>query len=411
MISFFYSCLLFYPSLLPFSFYFKPLIRYSIQELMKSNDENRTMSLRKDTRILTDGGVFRIQDLKNAFFHTRGLNGWNLSYCRKTADYKRMYEVTLTNGKKYWCTSDHIWSVKRDTPGSLPQIDEDSRLQLDKKIVKPKSIMTSEIKPGDTLVYQKTNQLFDVKNNIGNYTDGFCIGLLYCSPVQFVSAPEPGQCVWCIDKASSVFPILTTWLNSIDKTYVQVTEQKSETNDEYLIITTMSVAVWQYINKFGIATYDEVKCSNYGIPSIVWTGCERFRKGFVDAVFNLSGRIYQETGICHIFNKSKTFIFDMWDLFGFYGIAGTMKQDLKTPTGDTVMPLLLFEASAFEHVFTITHAQKSRILRNMRKPQNSTGTVDILSVIETEIHEPVWDIILYDSHTLSLSHCITGLIE
>jgi hypothetical protein len=450
-------------------------------------------SLRKGTRVLTDQGVFEIQDLQNTYFKVRNSDGnWRLARCWKSGINKPLYELTLANGKKYWSTAEHKWPIfhnkrkKRNVVtkvSGLPSIKElttiskgypvdaglpdssvDAKLpdssvdaglpdssvdaglpdssvdaglpdssvdaglplQVDGQTVDIKAIAKSSATPvlmrmatpdlmrGDKLPYYRTNTLCMPKNTNCTYTDGVCMAMLYCSPSQFVIKNEikSNQYVWCLPKfaKNTYLPILISWILSIENTVVSVKNQKSENGGDYIIITAQSDGIMSYISQCGPAKFQTVENNTYGLPESIWSDSEDFRKGFVDGCFSLVGGIDEDKGIAYITNKSETFIRDLWDLLGFYGISSSVKTDLKTDTGIKILPMVIFETTMFNNVFSITNDAKRNILNNLPSFDISgLGVVEIIGCVKTELEEDVWDVTVYDdTHTFSLSHCFTG---
>jgi hypothetical protein len=417
-------------------------------------------SLRKGTRVLTDTGVKEIQTLENTFFKVKNKNGaWHRARCWKSGINRPLYELTLTNGKKYWCTAEHKWHIGRlvarrkssvkvpDLPsiaespgtespgteshksGSSSDHDEDN-VQVanissddiksatndtveENKVYKQFTVQASGIIKGDILVFECNKELPSGKNNL-SFTDGFCIGLLYSSPTLFViksdkinTSGKGFRYVWKLSSESVYVNIVREWLSRLDDTHIFIKDITSESSTRSVIISAYSSIIENYIREIGVATPDEVKNSTFGLPSSIWTNSEEFRKGFIDAIFAISG-IVQTDSILYISSRSEKFVRDLSDLFGFYGIGSSVKLNIRAKEGHALPPLIAFENTPFYKIFYVTDDNKREQIKNCKQTTIKTNFA-IDECVKTNLREDVWDITVYDdTHTFRLSHCFTG---
>lgn len=69
-------------------------------------------SLRGDTKVLTQDGIFPIKSLEGKEVHVRNLVGeWSLARCRLSGLNKRLWRITLENGTEYYATAEHKWPI------------------------------------------------------------------------------------------------------------------------------------------------------------------------------------------------------------------------------------------------------------------------------------------------------------
>jgi hypothetical protein len=164
------------------------------------------------------------------------------------------------------------------------------------------------------------------------------------------------------------------------------------------------------MSKFGLPTEKEVKDKTYGVPQAVWTGTEDFRHGFIDALYSFVGGIDEKQGLAFIPSPSETFVRDVWDLLGFYGVASTIKIGEKTEDGKDIVPLVVFEGDIFSQMFRVTIKEKQDVLDKIEhKKQDAIGEIEVSSCELTDLKEDVWDVTVYDTaHMFALSHCFTG---
>lgn len=406
-------------------------------------------SLRAGTRVLTSDGVIPIEQLENKFFKTRNLNGgWSYARCWKSGIGEPLHKLTLVNGKEYFCTSEHKWPVLKmlgekttETKTTLDDIDEVSISDVDgagisetetnnvtvadlgnseenikdapgleKTVIQT---LTTDIKTKDRIPYTKSRKLCNPVDGVGTYADGFSLALLYCSPTVFVTENTHTNYVWALpeEEANGDYgQLLTTWMNSIDYSAIRIFHQKDDKENKFVIFTQHSEAFTKYMSKFGLSTGKEVKDKTYGVPQAVWTGTEDFRRGFIDALFSFVGGIDEKQGLAFIPSPSETFVRDVWDLLGFYGVASTAKFREKTEDGKVIVPLVMFEGDIFSQIFHVTNKEKQDVLEKLdHRKQNIIGEIEVASCELTELKEDVWDVAVYDtSHLFALSHCFTG---
>ena len=96
-------------------------------------------SLRKGTKVLTDSGIYPIEELENKEFQVYNLKG-NLSpaKCFLSGHNKQLWRIELENGFSYYCTEEHKWPILNK---HLKKLKKPS-------IGKFKKLSTSEIQSG-----------------------------------------------------------------------------------------------------------------------------------------------------------------------------------------------------------------------------------------------------------------------
>lgn len=389
-------------------------------------------SMRKGTRVMTSEGVKAIHTLQDTFFKVKALDGhWVLARCWKSGVDKPLYKVTLANGREYYSTAEHKWPVRganktMETISETPMEEKDVSDNINQDLLdvqkitdsmehmglheNPKDygvkrVSTKDIKHKDKLPFLKTQQ-WGNKGGL-TYTDGYCIGLLYSSPTAFIKNDKYDAYVWCLPKAVEFAQsILTTWLNKIDHSVIRAFEQKQNEDMSFNVFIAHSKALSDYMRQFGLPTPESVKNNTFGLPKCIWDSSDEFRQGFVDSMYTINGGIHMENGLTFIVNRSEQTIRDMWDMFGFYGIASTIKLNANNQNHNFV----ILDADRFSLVFRCSDVNKQKELdRVPHKKQERIGDIEIAKCELTELKEDVWDITVYDNnHMFMLSHCFTG---
>ena len=268
---------------------------------------------------------------------------------------------------------------------------------------------TLDLEPGMTMPYIKTDSLNMFGDRKGTYTDGFCIGLLYSSPTRFVDRKDGKTTyAWAISKYTKTFGfdlIVERWLSEIGYSPIHKFEEK-----EFIVLMAKGKALTEKMNQFGIADPNEVNEHVHGLPQLMWTGSEDFRKGFINAFYSMCGRYDKGANFGTITTHSTNIIEDLWDLFGFYGISSTIKRESVDARGAKTFPVLLFNVGLFSIVFNSADSDKQKKLSSLNHKENSpVGEIEIISCELTSIKEDVYDIVVYDNnHMYSIPHCLTG---
>ena len=372
-------------------------------------------ALRTGTRVLTSDGIVNIEELQNKFFEIRNITGkWSRARCQKSDDDALLYKITLTNGKEYFSTPEHIWPVL------ITKIDAESEDTKDTK-TQQKTVMripTRELKAKNMLPYVKSDSLYSSHNAIGTYTDGFCLGMLHTCSTDFItdSSIAGENYIWAVPQEwvdTGLDKILTTWMSGIDYSPIRAIDKEDDKKNKFRIYTTQSIVFSKYMDTFGISSIDNVKNKTFGVPKAVWTGSEDFRAGFIDGIYSMCGGINEHHILGYIPSASETFVRDICDLLGFYGIASTVRVEEKSTGGENMLPLILFEADLFSQMFHITHKKRQNLLDDVEhKNQNSIGEIEVASCVPTTLKDTMYSIIVYDSsHMFALSHCLTGNCE
>lgn len=382
-------------------------------------------SMRKGTRVLTSSGIVTIETLENRFFEVRNIDGgWSRARCWKSGLNKPLYKITLSNKKEYWCTSEHKWPVLGVTSDNVQKIIKTSTADLKQGTRLPYMINKTLSGPVASQYHDASHATSHATRPVGSYTDGFCLAMLYTSPVQFVKKDYDASnkrekqpiYTWCIynNLHNDVYKkILVSWMNSIDHSIIQACEISDDFKRTYTAYSMRGKRFSDYMETFGISSHDEIKTKTYGLPHAIWNGTEDFRRGFIDGLFSLTGGIDSSHNSLRIHSSCSLFIHDVSDLLGFYGIISTINPSVVDPlAAANALPLFVatFSGDLFSQMFRITNTLKQKHLDTLEKTvHGQTGSIEIISCELSNLTEDVWDVTVYDtSHMFSLSHCFTG---
>ena len=359
-------------------------------------------SLIAGTKVLTNNGIFNIEELENQEFTVPSLiSNSSAAKCFMSGENKHVNKITFKNKFTATATDEHKWVVLRND-----------------ELVKVK---TSELKIGDYVPKTKFRKSLNF-GTIGDREDGFLIGWLYGNgsintlkennkkQYDFTFSEEEynqGICEKIVNKISSITG------NSHDPS------KRERNNSTWYELHTKNNAVHEYMSKFGVNTKD---C---GIPSSIWgIATDDFRIGFIDGLFSADSHIETSRGRIQLTSKYDKFIDDIIMLLGFYGITGMkMVQNTtsKFPNGKDYgkiyhrndLKLNKYNSLLFrELVGSLTQLRKDDDLQNISditKPDKYKDYLQIIDVQDNGIAEKVWDLRVNDeSHSFYLGSVLTS---
>lgn len=382
---------------------------WKIVELSKSgepgifftNDENWGMnpSLRAGTKVLTQDGIFPIEQLENKEFIVPNLDGtWSEASCWKSGSNVPLWKLTFDNGVEYYASPEHKWPI-----------------YVNGRYVKCKS---EELKVGDLLPINVFNRDKLFNGTKGDYNTGLLIGWLYGDGC-LTERSDTGKYVasFVVSKSETeVLDILLKTINSIDG--VDHNPTIRESTIEFQVGNSKFI---DYImNEFKVSKKED------GIPSNLWTEwSDDMIRGFVDGLFSSDGSVPKDShGITLVSSKTKL-IHDVQELLGFYGIKSNIlyKQykNASFPNGKSynktyetyTLRTTLKGRIQFGNLFKLSVKSKQDKLLNVSISKNKdtiSQNFMVLKNIElTNLREDVWDIGVKDStHCFHLSTVTTG---
>jgi len=354
-------------------------------------------SLRAGTKVITDSGIYPIEQLENKNFLVINQKGeYSPAKCFLSGKEKELFEITLMGGKKYYSTAEHKWPVLNNNT-------------YEKRL-------TTELKSGDYLPIVKINALG--YGTRGGYDDGFVIGWNlgdgWITDRKDTGKRQYGFIFSSEDIENGIYDRVMKKITLItNKTY------NPSKIDGCIEFNTTNSDLDTFFRSYGVDK------KSTGLPSSVWTNVsEEFRKGLIDGLFSSDGCI-SKSGNRGVFCSSNyKLASDVSELLGFYGIKTRLTESIsydvsfpneKSYDRSYTRYFVTMFTSALMHfrtVFTLSNNRKNERMW-MKKSLNKGGMVydniKIVNIIKTDIKEDVWDISVYDeTHTFKLSHAITG---
>ena len=378
-------------------------------------------SLRENTLVLTDKGVFPIRYLaENDNTPTvRNIKGeWHKSKVFKSGINKQLYKITFTNGQEVYCTKEHKWPILNTT---LNPYHKQSG-----KITKKETI---NLKRRDKIYFPEVDSAINNENCNYSSEDGFVLGwMLGDGWVGYHKRNKSTQYGFVFseeDIASGIGKIVLSYTNRLAKTPSTLRQDHNSACSTY---QTTDKNVHSHFSKFGV----HIKQKSIGIPKSVWSGNDKFIKGFVDGIFSSDGHVRVAGTFDSYVNLTSSHIIllkDIQKLLSFYGIRSNIRTSTymsSFPNGKTGeytrndLRIGGVFAKRFAKIFTLSNKNKQYRLSEILKFQDVTGRskfwagykreyIDVKSVEATEIYEDVYDITVHDdTHTFAMECGITG---
>lgn len=363
-------------------------------------------SLRKDTPVLTRGGIFGINELEGKNFQVRNLRGeWQLATCRQSGKNKQLYRVTLSNGAEYYSTEDHKWPALLVGGGFG-------------------KIKTSKLSNGNILPFNEHVETidFEIENELSRET-GFMLGWLYGDGCITEVDGINQYCFIFSEKEKYVGEYLLQVINQYKINESFLKQKKDTTVDSCYSIQIRSKEFHEYMQSLGVVNKSK-------IPSSLMSSGDSYIKGFIDGIYSSDGCISfndnAKSPRIALVNKHLDIITAISDILGFYGIKSIIAKQVQTdvhfPNGKNydknytryTLYVTGHHAVKFAKTFRLTNDDKQSNLNRVLNYHTSRKNVDenlirVISVEPTDMYEDVWDITVYDdTHCFALAHCITG---
>ena len=342
-------------------------------------------SLRAGTRVLTDSGIFPIEQLEDKRFRVPNLHGeYSEAKCFLSGKGKPLYAVTMHNGQVFYATAEHEWPV---VTGDYAR-----------------KVRTERLKAGDLLPPSVSDAL--PFGSDGDVEDGFAVG--WNIGDGWITERDGGRQYGFIVAEEDAEHGIRGRLSK----YLAERVKWSGTFPASGEISVNNNALRQRWETFNVAH------KSHGLPASVWTtASEDFRRGLIDGLFSSDGDV-EKNGYVRLTTAHKRLAEDVRDLLGFYGISASIKHreniSPSFPNGKTYDRA--YEAyivsikergslARFSTLFPLTHTRKQEAIIGSGEPLNRP----IKSIELTDLREDVWDITVYDeTHCFHLAGVITG---
>jgi len=354
--------------------------KYTGQEIFSTNP-----SLRKGTKILTDSGIFCIEELEGKFFNVINLNGiLSPASCFLSGKNRNLWKISFSGSEDIYCTEEHKWAVLDDF-GNYSKF------------------LTSDLAIGDRI---PINLMEKTYGGLGNYSDGFIIGWIYGDGWITKRTDNGKQQVGIIiskkDADNGVKDVLQNKLSEIG-VETSFPERKNRQSVWYEF-NTVNEKLNKFLDSFG------VKEKTRGLPSKIWNECSKeFTLGFLDGLISSDG--YVDKYRIKITTAHNILANEITEILGFMGISannnkteffGNFSKDKLSERFDICF------SSRFAETWKFTNKYKNDKLEKFSKKRDYYFRV-VENIEKTNLFEDVWDIRVNDTtHCFSLANVITG---
>jgi len=395
---------------------------YYFEKLIATNP-----SLRKGTRVLTKQGIVPIEELEGKEFMTKNLNGqWSMAKCFLSGKNKRLYRITLNNGKKIYTTAEHKWPVALNGGGFG-------------------KVQTKDLRAGNILPFPEVSDIeFELKKKLSR-EQGFMVGWLYgdgwisdrkteTEPSYHIETDEQGlgrlvATSHGLSMNKRVFGFLfseeekylaQSVLKEVNKLKKVSSNLKQAGDNTYTIQATSVEFAENLYKKFGVTKKEN------GLPISIWSSGSEYLKGFIDGLFSSDGFVAKNARRVVYTTKNKKIADDISDLLSFYGIKSVIRraeaQDVKFPNGKRYYKTYVrydvyidgSNAINFSKIFSLSHKRKQTNLNSLAKfaptrKYPDEGLIRVTSIKKTKLKEDVWDVSVYDdTHCFYINSVVTG---
>jgi ribonucleotide reductase alpha subunit len=381
-------------------------------------------SLRKNTLVSTDKGVFPIRELAENDYNVkvRNLRGeWHNCNVFKSGHDKQLMKITFSNKQVVYCTPEHKWPILNTTNNIINKYTG--------KVLKKK---TKDLEKQDKIYFPSFSNPINNKGCKYSKEDGFVLGWnLGDGWTSYHKVNKSRQYGFIFSKEDIDCKIGDKVLNYTNKiAKINSTLKQDHNTNSYTYCTTDTSVINSFEEK-GLYSKKE------GIPYSIWEGNKEYIKGFIDGLFSADGCIRTSDKIsrCGIIlvSSHKKIISDIQKLLNFYGIRSSYKKTItKSPTfpnGKTYnkkytrfdLVISGINVLKFGKYFSLSNKSKQEKINKILKKTisyNSKGRIEyannreylsVRNIEETNIYEDVYDITVFDdTHTFLMETGITG---
>ena len=381
-------------------------------------------SLRGDTLVLTNKGIFPIQKLaeQQSNIKVKNLRGeWHNCDVFMSGKNKQLMKITFSNNQTVYCTPEHKWPI----------------LNSSGNIINPQ---TGKVKKKETVDLKRQDKIYFPSLGIPtnplkckySFEDGFVVGWNmgdgWTSYHKLHKSKQYGFIFSQEDIDSKIGERVLDYTNNLAK---RDSCLKQDHNSNAYTYCTTDTAVVESFEEKGLY------CKKDGIPKTIWEGNFEYIRGFIDGLFSADGhiRVCEKISNCSIIlvSSHEKIVSDIQKLLAFYGIRSNYRKSIsknhKFPNGKqynkeyTRFDLVIsgLDVVKFSKYFDLSNTSKQNKLDiiSMKKiSHNSKGRIEygnkrdylsVKKVEKTEIYEDVYDITVHDdTHTFFMVTGVTG---
>lgn len=380
-------------------------------------------SLREDTLILTDSGVYPIRHLAENNPNPKVMNlnkEWKNCSVFKSGENKQLVKITFTNGQTVYCTKEHKWPVI-NTSGNLinPQTG---------KVIKKEAL---SLERQDKIYFPTLNNIINNKSCTFTNEDGFVLGWNTGNGWKTIHKSQNSIQYGFIfsdeDIKSGIGNRILSYTNALAKTQSKL-RQDHDTNSTSYVTTDSNVN-----NKMELLG----SCyKDYGVPKSVWTGNIEFINGFVDGLFSADSYVRKTNKISTsglvLISSHRNLVYDIQKLLAFYGIRTNIRFSESTSKFPRYNSNKIYQrydlhiygldVIKFAKQFSLSNVNKqsklNEILSQNKDSINEFGRINYANSREyivvksaelTDLYEDVYDISVDDdTHTFVMETGLTG---
>jgi len=381
-------------------------------------------SLRKDSLVLTDKGIYKIKDLAEHYSNPKVLNykgEWHKAKVFKSGKNKTLYKIKFNNNQKIYCTAEHKWPLLNKFNYKSNKVKNINGYDFNKK-------KTKDIKKGDKVLIPNFNFVGNKKSLLSK-EEGLLVGWFLGDGWKTIRKDGRSQFGFLVTKEDASYGIKNKLEKLINK--ISITSKVSFTKkDSCYEVNASNKNMKSFFDKMGFVSKEE------GIPKIVWESNIEFIKGFIDGLFSTDGCLSSYTD-----NRSKKeihrltlnssrvkLISDVQKLLTFFGIQSRVNKrklkNIKFPNGKDYnkeyiiydLYITSFDIVSFHNIFKLSNKRKEKLIKNAssyikkeHKNVDPRNFLTIKSVTKTNKKEDVYDITVDDdTHTFMTEVGITG---
>lgn len=371
-------------------------------------------SLRHDTLVLTDEGVFPIKWLAENKSETTVLNcknEWSKCKVFKSGENKQLVKITFSNQQVVYCTKEHKWPVLNSSNTLFSK--------KDGSVIKKESI---NLKKQDKIYFPLNNTPIDNKDCKFSKLDGFVLGWNQGDGwISYHTRNKSLQYGFIFSEEDCESNIGQTILDYTNKLAKLPSKLRRDHDTKSFCYVTTDNNVLSQMETLGAINKKE------GIPKTVWTGNDNFVKGYVDGIFSSDGYVEckEKLSNCRIILVSayKNLIYDIQKLLSFYGIRSNIKYSLTSGKYNRYdLTISGIHCQHFSNIFSLSNKNKQNKLslikqlevgvlneKNRIQYSNNRNYISVQKVEITDIYEDVYDITVFDdTHTFVTEVGVTG---
>lgn len=367
-------------------------------------------SLRADTLVLTNNGIFPIKQLAETTPNITILNcnkEWKDAKVFCSGKNKQLVKITFQNNQTVFCTKEHKWPVL-NTLNNLYN-------KHTGKVIKKVSI---DLQKQDKIYFPNITNPIDNKKCKFTKEDGFVLGWLYGDGWQSWHITQNKLVLGFIfnkeDVKCGIANRVLNYTNNIAKIPSTIKQDHESQSWTY---QTSDPMVIKHFKELG-ADYKE-----NGLPKTLWSGNSNFIHGFIDGLYSSDGYVECNNKPSNnriILTTSRILISQqLQQLLSFYGIKSNIRHQTSRLKNRTKiyhrydLQISGLHSKKFADIFILSN-DKNNTLQQIKNQSfdNYSNTREYLVVktVElTDIYEDVYDITVDDdTHTFMTEVGITG---